>query len=234
MNDNSDQATLPIWAYVHGELPDAERQEMEQQISHDPAVRRQVAATELLDRRLRAAFAVLDADETVWADRALVAWDREDAGHVAPLAWGRQLRWPILTGLAAAASLLLLLVPFGSRPSLQWERPAFVPLVTRGATPAATPRLTPATATACAQALRDAVADACRAQGLTTRPGVTISVRIQELPLGAFAMVVRARNRDSSLVEEWSGDYSSVESFNAHLPASAARMAEVLAAPQKP
>lgn len=257
MNDHTERSTSRLWAYVHGELPEADRRAVRDQIDSDPDVRREVEALGRFDRRLRATLAVLDADEDAWADRALAAWDREVAGSAvpgvsgasrgkqaapaghprpatAPAVWGRRLRWPLLAGLAAAASLLLLFLPSAGRTAVTWQPASFSPLLTRGSAPETSPRLPPAIASTCAQALRRAVDDACRARGLALRPGIVVSVRIQELPEGAFAILVQARLRDGALVEEWSGDYSSLDSFLRQLPASAAQMAEALAARAAP
>ena len=224
----------PIWAYVHDELPEAERRSFEQALAVDPDLRSSAAATGRFDQRLRAAFAVLDADETVWTDRALAAWEREQEAP-RTVSWTRRLRWPLVASLAAAAALVLLLSTPTPPQALHWERPAFVPLVMRGAapvTPAARP--TPATATDCDLALRDAVNEACRAHNLVPRPGLVLAVRVLELPQGAFAVVVQARNRDGSQVQEWSGDYSSVASFNSQLQTSAQLIAEALAVAPTP
>lgn len=228
MNNLTGPSHPPIWAYIHGELPEAERRSFEQALALDPVLRRSVAATGRFDQRLRAAFAVLDADETVWTDQALAAWEREQEAP-RTVSWTRRLRWPLVASLAAAALILLLATP-AAPPAPQWDRPVFVPLVTRGAapvTPAARP--TPATATDCDLSLRDAVNEACRVRNLVPRPGLLLAVRVLELPQGAFAVVVQARNRDGSQVQEWSGDYSSVASFNSQLQASAQLIAEALA-----
>jgi anti-sigma factor RsiW len=234
VNNRAGPSQSLIWAYVHGELPEAERRSFEQSLALDPALRRSVAATGILDQRLRTAFAVLDADETAWADRALAAWERDqEAPRTLP--WTRRLRWPIIASLGAAAALVLLLTPPADNRMPQWDRPVFVPLVTRGDAPAA-PAAQPASATAtdCDLALRAALADAWRARNLVPRPGLVLAMRMLELPHGAFAVVVQARNRNGSQVQEWSGDYSSAESFIRQLPASARCIAESLAVTPRP
>ncbi len=234
VNSPTEPSRTQIWAHVHGEQPDAERRAFEQALSGDPALRRSVAATHLFDQRLRAGFAVLEADETVWADRALAAWEREQEAP-RTVSWTRRLRWPLVAALAAAAALVLLLSTPADPQALQWDHPAFAPLVMRGSAPANTPaRLTSTTASDCDRALRAAVASACCTHNLVPRPGLTLAVRVQELPHGAFAVTVRARNRAGAQVQEWNGDYSSVASFNSQLPASAQLIAEALAVVTRP
>ena len=229
MNQPADKPRTLLWGYVHNELPVPERRSVAQALSHDPNLRRSATATGVFDQRLRAAFAVLDADETVWADRALAAWDREQAAPPS-VSWSRRCRWPLAAALAAAAALALLLTLPVPPSALQWDRPAFVPLVLRGAASAAlTAHLAPDTATDCDRMLRAAVTDACRAHNLVPRPGLVLALRVQELPQSAFAVVVQARNRDGSQFQEWRGDYASVASFGKHLSASALAIAETIA-----
>ncbi len=262
MNEHTKANPLRLWSYVHNELPQAERQAIEQRLTADEALGQQVAAMNRFDRQLRAAFAIADADEHALADRALAAWDQECAaasgaglrpaencswdGYSGPEACttkvqttiddsrrGRSLRWPLLAGLAAAAVLLMLCMPLGSRNTLSWERPAFEPLIIRGAMTAPTAsHTTPETARICGQELRDAVTCACRTQHLVPRSSLSVSVRVQAFPKGdTFAVSVKAHTRDGALAGEWNGDYSSIDAFRRQLPASALQIAKDLSTP---
>ena len=65
-------------------------------------------------------------------------------------------------------------------------------------------------------------------RGVALPSGLTFSFHMQELRDGAFSVSVQARLRDGEgeTVGEWSGDYSSVETFLNHVDASAERMVE--------
>ena len=261
MNDQIKAATpLRLWAYVHNELPPAQRQELEQRLAADAAMQEQVAELSRFDRQLRATFAVAEIDEQSLADQALAAWEQDVAAEsgaglrpAGNSGWGdarrpeacttsepevcrnsRKLvfRWPLLAGLAAAAVLLMLCLPLGSRDTLRWERPAFEPLVMRGAVTATSSRTTPQTAVICGRELREAVTGACRTQNLVPRSGLSMSLRVQALPQGdTFVVFVQAHTRDGALAGEWSGDYSSIDAFRRQLPVSALRIARDLSIP---
>lgn len=80
-------------------------------------------------------------------------------------------------------------------------------------------------------ALADALAWALADRGGSLPDGLTLALRVNELPDGAFAAVVRAEGAGGRPMGEWSGDYSRLERFFEQADASAAQIAAALAVP---
>jgi hypothetical protein len=230
VNSQNQPTDARLWAYVHGQLTETAREGCTQAFARDPALQVQAAALQKLDQELRAAFTRLDEPDDAIAERALAAWEQE---HATAVSRTRRLRWTLVATLAAAATLVGIFLPLAPSRAPHWQPPQFQPLLTRGATTEATAqsRPTPATADTCQQSLRQAVTDTCLTQHLIPPRGLVLSMRIQELPQGAFAVLVQARDRHGACLGEWSGDYTSLAAFHRQLPVSAANMAQTLASP---
>ena len=235
-----------LWAYLHGELDDAGRKALEQNLLSDPELRRQLDSARSLDRLLRSVMPAQDAregaDEAV-AERALAAWERDSAasrlkvseapGQFSARSSERTTfsrRSYFAVGLAAAAVLALALSPVMLAPrGLSWADPEFAPLTYRGAgVQPGDRRAGEALAQRCQEALKAAFQRALAERGLTPPPGLSVSLRLQEMREGAFSVCVQARVRRGKSLGEWSGDYSNLSAFLDQADASAARMAEAI------
>jgi hypothetical protein len=237
-----------VWAYLHGELDDAARLEFDLRLATDRDLSQRTARARRLDLMLRASLPTLDATDLSDArltDQALAAWARDQAvcatpqvqADTSPLS-GKKRTWfarPAavgLIGLAAAALLIVVAHPVFLTPrEPRWAPPAFSPLVFRGA--AAAPQMDALDARAVQKAqaaLAAAFTRAIASRGGALPPGLTLSLQMRELRDGAFSVSVQARLPDGTTLGEWSGDYSSLERFLAHVDISAARLAETLAA----
>jgi len=148
VNAEASNPTETIWAYLHGELSDADRRAFEQALESDPALRSCYEEASRMDRLLRSGApseseeAALDA----LAEQALAAWEREQAVASDPFAaaetpvfskrgWMRRFNRPAmgLAGLAAAALFVVALSPVFLKPEgARWSEPVFSPLVLRG------------------------------------------------------------------------------------------------------
>ena len=238
-----------IWAYLHGELDPAAVRDVERRLAADGAWRHRVEQARRLDRLLRLALPAVAAgggasDETL-AEAILAAWEQETqaAGGVTAAATGvarPRLRFSRtyragLAALAAALLALALLPVFRRPPALPpagWAPVAFAPLSYRGAAGApAAGRLDRSDALRMQAALADALSWALADRGGRLPDGLTLSLGVNELPAGAFAVVVRAEGADGRLRREWSGDYSCRERFFEQADASAAQIAGDLAVP---
>lgn len=213
-----------LWRYVHDQLPAKERQSLRRRLQADPAAAARARELAQLDRELRRALSCPEETDEALADRALTAWEKDTANGGA-----RLFARPILVALAAAACLVALCLPLLPARAAQWRPPEFQPLITRGpaaATPGAA-RPTAETAARCQQGLRRVITEACPSRALPR--GLVMALHLQELPHGAFAVRVQARDRRGTTVGEWWGDYTSLSAFERQLPASAAHIAQTLA-----
>ena len=250
---NTEQPTIEdeIWAYLHGELDPAAARDFERRLAADGAWRHRCERARRLDRLLRLTLPAVAAggrasDETL-AEEILAAWeqDTQAAGGAPAAATSEPCARPRLrfsracrAGLAAlaAALLALALLPVFRRPPAltpaAWAPVAFAPLHYRGAAGApAAGRLDRRDALRMQAALADALSWALADRGGRLPDGLTLSLRVNELPAGAFAVVVRAEGTDGRLQGEWSGDYSCRERFFEQADASAAQIAGDLAVP---
>ena len=232
-----------IWAYLHGELGEDARQALERQMAHDPELRLRFESARQMDRLFRATLPALDTCDTTEAalvGQALAAWESEQAVAAQPPAsFAAGARWPTFfrrgavgaAGVAVAALFVLAVSPALRAPDgVTWAEPVFAPLTLRGSgLPAEGASLAPATAARCQEVLRAAVEKDLATRGVTV-PRATLSFRLQALRRGAFSVAVTARQRDGRVVGEWGGDYSGIEAFLSQKEASAARIAETLAA----
>ncbi len=246
---NTEKPTIEdeIWAYLHGELDAAAARDFERRLSADGGLRERCRQARSLDGLLRATLPAVAAGESVsdetLAGQFLAAWERDQpAPAVAesiPCAHPRaRFSLTCRAGLAALAATLLavaLLPVFRKSPALPpaaWAPVAFAPLIYRGAVVApAAGRLGRRDAVQMQTALADALSWALADRGGRLPDGLTLALRVNELPAGAFAVVVRAEGADGRLRGEWSGDYSRLERFFEQADASAAQIAEALAVP---
>ena len=243
VNAEASNPTEAIWAYLHGELSDADRRSFEQAMASDPALRSCFEEASRMDRLLRSGVpseseeAALDA----LAEQALAAWERDQSVASDPFAaaepsafskrgWMRWFNRPVmgLAGLAAAALFVVALSPVFLKPEgARWSEPVFSPFALRGpALPVGGHALDAGSAKRCQAALMAAVKRAADASGVALPPDLDISFRLQELQGGTFSVSVQARLNRGASVGEWSGDYSSVDSFVKLVDASAERMVE--------
>lgn len=248
MNADVSKPAETIWAYLHGELSEAERLSLEADVARDPALRFRFEEARRLDRLLGSALPSLDAAEAgldALADLALAAWECEQTPAfqarlatssrrktVVFPAWTLSLRRPAwgVAGLAAAAALTMLVSPLlRETPETAWARPTFSPLALRGTNGSAAATLPADTAVRCQKVLASALARAFEERGAVPRNGLTLTFRLQELCKGAFSVTVQAHDRSQRIVGEWRGDYTGVQSFLKQANASAAQMMAVLA-----
>ena len=243
MNAEATNPVEAIWSYLHGESSAEERRSFELALKQDQALRERFEEACRMDRLLRSTApsetesAALDA----LAEQALSAWEREQAVASDPFAVARRAAFPRwgwlrgvgrpavgLAGVAAAAVILVLLSPVFRTPNgVSGSEPVFTPLALRGpAAPAGGHALDAGSAKRCQAALMAALKRSAEARGVALPPGLVISFRMQELQGGTFSVSVQAQLKGGASVGEWSGDYSSVESFLKHTDASAGRMVE--------
>ncbi len=243
MNDANDTRNGTVWAYVHDALAPEARQRFETELQGDPALQREVQAVRTLDRHLREGLRAPAKSEAELAAEGVAAWERDPASaniDAARPAHARRLRVGLfatpfrsaLTGLAAAAALLLAICPRESPSALDWRSARFAPPAFRGGsgTPPA-PVCSQATANRCLRLLRLAVEAEMTAQGLAPQPGLVLRFRLQEFAGGQFGIALQAFNRDGTLAREWTGDYANEAEFRAHVAESARVVAEALARP---
>lgn len=249
MNADVDRANEIVWAYLHGELDEAARGTLEQQLPQDGALRERLERARHLDRWVRDAAPQLGADGPAALDEALTeeavaAWER-DCPAVAKAACApvpgviraqtprfNVFRRPAVgfAGLAAAALLILAVSPalLGPRRA-RWSDPVFVPLALRGASETAVGHtVDKGAARRCQEALMQALARAEAVRGRSLPPGLVFSFRLQELRGGAFSVCVQARLRNGRPAGEWGGDFSNMAAFTGHVDSSAATIAEEL------
>ena len=252
MKAHADRADETIWAYLHGELDQDARADVEREIADDRTFRARLARARRLDGWIRSVAPHLaegvsedGADDLV--DEALAAWEREhpglaQAGRPASAAFGRPrargyglFRRPAFAfaGLAAAALLIVAVSPvLLGPPRPRWSEPVFVPLTVRGAASAqeSSGTLDKAAARECQTALREALARVAERQGSRLPSGLTFTFRLQELRGGAFSVCVQARLRDGRTAGEWVGDFSSLAGYLGRVDSSAERIATELQA----
>lgn len=240
MNTNPDMTReASLWPFLHNELDADAQREFRQALDAESALRQRLDACRRVDRLLRAHFAPRAASSVPAADtlaeRAMQAWDRDQAHLARPRGWpgwgGMLLKSAAALG-AAAAALVLWLSP-GARPDghPDWTPPVYIPLALRGAGSIAhTPSLSRQDAVRCQDALAQALARALDARAAALPRGWTAALRLHELPRGALSITVLARDSDARTVAEWSGAYSNIDAFLQQADASADRLAEDLAA----
>jgi hypothetical protein len=248
MNMEQQRTEDGIWAYLHGALDEAARRDLEQRMAADPSLRGRCDQARRLDRLLRATLTEVgtgaDTGDEALVEQALAAWERDQqAAHATPVApsasraarprihqsWAFRLG---AVGLAAALLAVALLPVFqkpGAPPPAAWAPVAFAPLRTRGAPGAGTLQLQDAIRMQ--RALADSLSWALADRGGRLPDGLSLQFRVNELPAGALAVVVRAEGPDGRMLGEWSGDYSRQERFFEQADASAAQMAAALAVP---
>jgi len=249
MNIEQQQTEDRIWAYLHGALDEAACRDLEERMAADASLRGRCDQARRLDRLLRATLpeiaAGADTGDEAIVEQALAAWERDQqAAHArlaAPSA-SRAARPRVhqsstfrlgFAGLAAALLAVALLPLLRKPPALMpaaWAPVAFAPLRTRGASGEAG-TLQRQDAIRMQRTLADALSWALADRGGRLPDGLTLQFRVNELPAGALAVVVRAGGPDGRLRGEWIGDYSRRERFFEQADASAAQMAEVLAVP---
>lgn len=253
MNTETPTIEDVIWAYLHGELDAAAARDLERRLAADDGLRARCAQARRLDRLLRdtlpaAAAGEPDADETL-AGRILAAWehDQQAVGGIpagvahAPFAEPRVRFSFSRTGRVAlvamaAALMAVALVPLVRQPPAlppaAWAPVAFAQLRTRGAAGApGAESLDRRDAVRMQGALADALSWALADRGGRLPDGLKLSLTVNELPAGAFAVVVRAEGADGRLRGEWIGDYSCRERFFEQADASAAAMVAALGVP---
>lgn len=246
-----------IWAYLHDALDADARRDLERRMAADAALRARCGQARRLDRLLRADLPRIAAgtgdEEEALAEQVLAAWDRDQQASAAsapaapPAARARRFRLPPfpqpslalrlgLAGMAAALLVVALLPALRKPPALPpaaWAPVAFAPLSYRGAldAPPAAGRLGRRDAARMQAALSDAIDWALADRCGRLPDGLTLALRINELPDGAFAAIVRAEDAAGRPLGEWSGDYSCLERFFEQADASAEQIAGALAVP---
>lgn len=228
-----------LWPFLHGELDDAAQRELRQALDTQPELRQRLQTCRRVDRLLRTHFAPRVASPVpttdTLAERAMQAWDREHVDRARSRGWpgwsGISLKGAAALGAAAAALMLWLSPNTPPHGCPDWASPVFIPLTLRGAgTSAHTPPLSRQDAVRCQGALAQALDRALDACGSALPRDWTAALRVHELPRGALSVTVQVRDSASHTVAEWSGDYSNADAFLNQAEASAARMAEDLAA----
>ena len=228
-----------LWAYLHGETGETDRLALEQEIAHDSELCGRVGEMRRFDRILKTLLPTLNADgstaDTV-AEQALAAWDREHTEPDFPSMRVKPARFFYrpsfyMTGLAAAAALVLLISPvLRPRSEVGWTEPVFVPVAFRGGGTDEPVPINKESARTCQNALSAALVSTMKKRGIALpSSGLVFSFRMQALRAGAFAVSVQARLRKGEAVGEWNGDYSDIQAFLDLADASAARMVEALA-----
>jgi len=135
-----------------------------------------------------------------------------------------------VTGLAAAAIILLTSPVLRSPDGLVWDDQVFAPLVLRGVlSPEEQGILSDDTAVRCQTLLQAELTRALAARMDSVQTPLVVSLHLQELRNGAFSLSVQVRTRKGEAVGAWSGDYSGEAAFKEQVGASAAHMAEALA-----
>ena len=238
-----------VWAYLHGEMADEERNAFELDLQKDAELRRIFDETSKMHRLLRETLPVVDQEESSIddiADKALACWEKEydlkqrfvserasqqKQGGL-PSKWSRFLFHPAVgvAGLAAAAVILLVSPVLKTPAGLAWDDPVFSSLALRGAQSAeAQAVLSEDIAVRCQTLLQSELMRALETRADSSQISLVLSLHLQELRNGAFSLIVQARTRKGDLVGEWSGDYSGEAAFNEQVGASAEQIAEALA-----
>jgi len=188
----SDAKRRQLWAYVHGQLTEDDRQALELQLRDDAELRRELLRTQQLNRFLRDHLAEAVEARAELENRVLEAVEAGGVRAKTPPWWRRRA----FAGILAVAALLLVLTgaPLYLRGPVAWEAPQFTPLEYRGDPEPQHGRYTREDAEACFRAFRGALVrafDEARPPRRTRRPVVAFSVR--ELPRGRLAIEVAVR-----------------------------------------
>ncbi len=226
----TDAQCQELWAYVHGQLTEDERQALEARMRREPDIEQELLRVRQLDGILRDHLADAVAGQAALEDRILEAIE-SDSMRKEEQPWWRRHGF---TSLLAAAALLSVLVgaPFYFRGPVEWEPVQFKPLEYRGDTPATQrSQYTRADADACFQAFEDALIRAMAEAGsaqFVPRPVITFSVR--ELARARLTIEVEARaGRDGTPVLS-RREVGSVEEFEACAALLATEVADGIAA----
>ena len=246
MKTDTDRTDERLWQFLHGEMDDAGRDDLERAMDADDGLKERCERARRLDGALRALLPKMgepESDPERLAERACAAWeeDQRRAGLAVSArkpALARGLwawRKALLGGaaLAAAAALMAVVSPALRGPhGVSWEPPRFSPLVLRGSGVA--PKVVDAAAAGrCRRALAEAVSRVAAERRVELPRGLAFSFQVQELREGALSVAVQAKSADGRLAGEWLGDYSSAEAFLKQAEASAARIVEALTSPPR-
>lgn len=217
----------------------ASQLEFRRALDADPTLRQRFEACRRVDSLLRAhigpgAASHISSADTL-AERAMQAWDCERLRRARPrgrFGWSGMLLKSAAALSAAAAALVLWLAPEAPNDGCpDWRPPAFVPLTLRGAgTSEHTQALSRQVALRCQATLAQALDRALDVRAVALPRDWTATLRMHELPRGAFSVTVQVQDSDVRTIAEWSGTYSNADAFLNQVDASAGHMAEDLAA----
>jgi len=239
MENNDTQSDARVWRYVHGEMAQAEEAEFARELQRDSSLAGEHAAARRLDSLLRELMPATALTDEALAARILDEIER-DAEAPAPLPFptrtARPRRsltayWPGLATLAAAALLLVLVLPPSSQPPFHWEPARFEVAQYRGET-SPEPVYDAEDAERCRLALRKAVEDgrkeathkASADAAKRDMPSRTFTFLFRELADGTAGIVVKLYNDDGEVAEQWTEYCEGHREFEATMTRMAARI----------
>ncbi len=245
------------WAYVHGEISDAERTEMERALPSDPELRREVEEVRRMDRQMRALMPLTELTDEKLADEILA---RIDAAPARPAraetpsflewlgGWADRLLMPqpVLRLAMAAAAVLILVGGFNlMQGPVGWTQPEILVPSYRGAV-----TLPPGVTIhredelrSCADELGGKIEEKYEAQAprrglkdrLFGRRDWRLRIRVQVLPTGKLHVAVSpAAPAPGAPGLEWTQVYADSAEFRKGIDELSARVAGELATQRSP
>ena len=115
-----------LWAYVHGQLADEERHQVEKSLIADPALKREYDAIKEIDSKLRFYVPLTEISEDDLEHRVLSAWqttcDRMSESKGAKLSMYQSRTLQLITAIAACFLVVLGIRNYTSSP-IEWTEP---------------------------------------------------------------------------------------------------------------
>jgi hypothetical protein len=212
MTSPSDQ----IWAYLHDELSPEDRQQFEQAVDSDPALKVELEESRNTHDILKTLLPHGELNQEELTNQLLAQWETEHPEFAQePEIRSKPKILRFAAPLAAAAAVIILLaLPSGP---IDWQRTLYGSAPQLRGEPATQPHYTRSDLKQAVRELQDAIEESFDGSGT---PSLQIS--IQELADGALAVEIIGTSR------HWNESFQSLETFRRNVPTFGKQIADDL------